>query len=215
MPKAAKGAKEPVTAVDYSFDIFISYAHEENLKYWVQQFFSPELKSGISNHLNRKVAPRIFLDRWEIRSGDEWRKRLGSALSDSIYFIPILTADYFRSRWCRVELDAFLRRERKLGLVGRNGEGGLVFPVQWVKFEVPSRQLSAKQLVDMSQWSVSAPAFKQSHDYLNFQRAVRDFSRRFCDREGYLQKPPVKAPLPIRRQSANVRPPRTMKKPGF
>jgi hypothetical protein len=40
---------------DYTFDIFISYADEENLKFWVQQYFSPELKSGVSNHLKRPV----------------------------------------------------------------------------------------------------------------------------------------------------------------
>ncbi|HEX4959429.1 MAG TPA: right-handed parallel beta-helix repeat-containing protein [Thermoanaerobaculia bacterium] len=67
----------------------------------------------------------IFQDR-EIGWGDEWKSRIDGALDAATFFIPVLTPAFFKSRYCREELETFLERERKLG------RRDLVLPIYYV-----------------------------------------------------------------------------------
>lgn len=55
----------------YSWDIFISYTHTGNVATWVREYFHPELRDWIRNEVGIR-DPRIFVDRFDIRTGDEW-----------------------------------------------------------------------------------------------------------------------------------------------
>lgn len=57
----------------------------------------------------------IFLDVHDIALGQDIRRRIREALNEIILLIPIITPSYFKSPWCREELELFLERGRQLG----------------------------------------------------------------------------------------------------
>ena len=50
----------------------------------------------------------LFQDRVSIRWGDDWERTLTGALDDALFFLPVLTPQFFASDWCRREAEAFL-----------------------------------------------------------------------------------------------------------
>lgn len=68
----------------------------------------------------------IFQDRNDINWGERWRERIKEAIDSISFLIPIITPSYFRSHMCREEFDAFLLRERALGLPR------LILPIYYV-----------------------------------------------------------------------------------
>src|SRR4051812_13855319 len=77
---------------------------------------------ALAHHLQEEYALltgdklRLFLDRDDLRWGDEWREKLDHALAGVTFFIPIVTPRYFASQECRAELLAFESRARNVGL---------------------------------------------------------------------------------------------------
>lgn len=68
----------------------------------------------------------IFQDRNDINWGDQWKERIKGAIDSISFLIPIMTPSYFRSHMCREEFEAFLLRERALGLPR------LILPIYYV-----------------------------------------------------------------------------------
>lgn len=70
----------------------------------------------------------IFVDRNDIRWGDEWRTRIDGALASGTFLISIVTPRYFQSEECSRELNSFARRAEQLGV------SELVLPILYVDF---------------------------------------------------------------------------------
>ncbi|PWV97690.1 cobaltochelatase CobT subunit [Hoeflea marina] len=68
----------------------------------------------------------IFQDRNDIDWGERWRERIKEAIDSISFLIPIITPSYFRSHMCREEFEAFILRERALGLPR------LILPIYYV-----------------------------------------------------------------------------------
>jgi hypothetical protein len=58
----------------------------------------------------------LFLDKDDIKWGDQWRNEIDSSLASVAFFIPVMTPRYFMSPECRRELQFFLRRANELGI---------------------------------------------------------------------------------------------------
>lgn len=58
----------------------------------------------------------LFLDKDDIKWGDQWRKEIDSSLASVAFFIPVMTPRYFMSPECRRELQFFMRRANDLGV---------------------------------------------------------------------------------------------------
>lgn len=94
---------------------FWSYAHEDD-----------KLDGGSILDLAHRVADEynflsgepieIFVDRSSMAWGDNWRERIDSALSQTTFFIPIITPRYFTRPECRRELLEFAGKARSLGV---------------------------------------------------------------------------------------------------
>ncbi len=82
----------------------------------------------------------IFQDRNDIKWGQNWKDRLDGAIDEVTFFIPIITPGFFKSPYCRQELQQFLEREQKLG---RND---LILPVYYVR--TPALNDDAKRAAD-------------------------------------------------------------------
>jgi CheY-like chemotaxis protein len=71
-------------------------------------------------------AFEIFQDIDGIELGEQWQKRLGEALSDASFLIPIITPLFFSSDACRSELAKFINHEKA------SGRDDLILPIYFV-----------------------------------------------------------------------------------
>jgi hypothetical protein len=69
---------------------------------------------------------RLWQDKTAIAHGELWEDRIKTAISESAFFIPIITPTAIRSSHCKFEFDSFLAREKELG------RSNLIFPVLYI-----------------------------------------------------------------------------------
>jgi TIR domain len=58
----------------------------------------------------------IFVDRDDLKWGDDWREQIDSSLASILFFIAVITPRYFSSAQCRRELHEFARGAERLGI---------------------------------------------------------------------------------------------------
>ena len=58
----------------------------------------------------------VFIDRYDLAWGDEWRRRIDEALLGTAFFIPVVTPRYFSRPECRKELLTFAGHASSLGV---------------------------------------------------------------------------------------------------
>ena len=102
---------------------FMSYVHSDD-KYGHLTQFHKRLSDEVRVHTGEKFS--IFQDRKDILWGQNWKERIEESLDVVTFLIPIITPSFFKSQYCRRELQRFLEREKELG---RND---LVLPVYYV-----------------------------------------------------------------------------------
>ncbi len=68
----------------------------------------------------------IFQDHADIKAGQDWKQRIGESLDGAKFLNAVITPSFFRSEFCRYELQRFFEREQRLG---RND---LIFPIYYV-----------------------------------------------------------------------------------
>jgi hypothetical protein len=82
----------------------------------------------------------IFQDNKHIAWGEQWRQRIEESVDAATFLIPMLTPGFFRSQYCRAELERFLEREEQLG------RRDLILPVYYV--DCPVLSDAAKRQTD-------------------------------------------------------------------
>jgi hypothetical protein len=65
----------------------------------------------------------------QIETGASWPNHLAQNLSRSKLLVPILSRDYFQSRWCRLELALMHHREKENNFRTAANPLGLIVPV--------------------------------------------------------------------------------------
>jgi hypothetical protein len=114
-----------IAVSDYEYEIFISYRRmDEDWVRWTRENFAHPLRSLLRPALG---TVRIFIDE-QIETGNSWPAYLARAHTHSRLLIPILSRDYFRSDWCRLELALFFHREELLGFRTATKPDGLTLP---------------------------------------------------------------------------------------
>ena len=93
----------------YEYDVFISYAHADDIpdafgNGWVGQF-QDELRKILPQRLKGEI-PSIFFDRSDIKSNHQLGK-LRAAARNSAVFVAITSPNYAARSWTREELRAF------------------------------------------------------------------------------------------------------------
>ena len=92
-----------------TYDIFISYASENNSDRWVE-VFKEVLTKELQQLLNRQFSQDfVFLDKNKLRSGQSFPEILEKAADESAMLIPVLSPGYLSSEWCDKEKAAFLK----------------------------------------------------------------------------------------------------------
>ncbi len=90
---------------------FLSYDHLDD-RYGHISRFRERLADEVCIQTGEEFL--IFQDRSDILRGENWQKRIEGSLDDVVFFIPIITPSFFKSKYCRTELKQFLEREKKL-----------------------------------------------------------------------------------------------------
>ena len=157
----------------YTYDVFVSYRHKQPVMDWVKNHFFPLLEQWLPNGLPIEHEPRIFVDWDEIETGSAWPAKLRQALSRSRCILPIWSPDYFRSAWCLAEWKTMMERERLLGLRTEERPDGLIFPVVYFDGEHFPQEARQVQSRDLSKWNTPYPVFRDTADYVEFDRQVQ------------------------------------------
>lgn len=97
------------------FELFISYSRRDDETGWVTG-----LRDFIlADHRRFSSEPmRIFLDRSEIRTMDDWRHRILGALRSSNVLLVCQSPNYYRSAYCRWEFEEYLRMQARVPVGG-------------------------------------------------------------------------------------------------
>ncbi len=110
---------------DYENDIFISYRRSDaDWVRWTRDNFARALASLLRPRLG---SIRVFLDE-SIEDGSSWPTHLARSLSRSRIMVPILSRDYFKSKWCRLELALMCHREHSIDFRTARNQWGLIIP---------------------------------------------------------------------------------------
>jgi TIR domain len=92
------------------YDLFISYASENNRDDWVRMF-KDVLTVELVQLLGRQFSERsVFFDKTELRAGQSFPEALAKGAEGSAVLIPVLSPGYLDSDWCRRERLAFRTR---------------------------------------------------------------------------------------------------------
>ncbi len=102
---------------------FLSYVHTDD-KYGHISIFHQRLSDEVQVHTGEEFP--IFLDRNDIKWGQNWKERIEESVNEVTFLIPIITPSFFNSPACRNELQKFLEREKKLK------REDLILPVYYV-----------------------------------------------------------------------------------
>ena len=92
------------------YDLFISYARENNRNDWVNRFkdaLQQELEELLGRQFSREA---VFFDKTGLRAGQAFPKELEEAAESSALLVPILSPSYLTSEWCNRERLAFFRK---------------------------------------------------------------------------------------------------------
>jgi hypothetical protein len=93
------------------YDLFISYASENNREAWVEQF-EGALGQELGDLLGRQFDPKasIFFDKRDLEVGQNFSERIRVAARDSAILVPVLSPGYLTSGWCNRERTEFFSR---------------------------------------------------------------------------------------------------------
>lgn len=178
------------TTDGYRYDLFLSYRRAGNVELWVQNHLRPVLDECLTDHVGH--PPRIFIDTG-IQTGSRWPASLRHALRRSRILVPVLSAGYFKTPWCRAEWSTFADREKSCG-----GVALLIYPILHSGMRALPAEALERQLADFRQWNFPYPQFRQNQRYLSFHRAIEtvadELAQRCSQAPEWTQNWPVHAP---------------------
>ena len=122
-----------------------------------------------------KANFKLWQDKVAIAHGELWEETIKKGISESVFFVPIITPTAVRSPYCKIEFEAFLARESELH---RNN---LIFPILYIR---------VSELTD-NRWRqdplLAIIGSRQYEDWLDFRHvdpSSTEFARRiekFCE----------------------------------
>jgi methyl-accepting chemotaxis protein len=159
-----------------AWDGFWSYVHADD-----------EAESGRFTRLARDVACQyelltgekinLFLDKFALEWGDQWRKKIDEGLGYVAFFIAVMTPRFFMSAECRRELQSFARMANQLGIKE------LVLPLYYIDVDALSDKESNDDLVSLLrqyQWVDWREIRFEDVDSKPYRKSVAALAQRLC-----------------------------------
>jgi hypothetical protein len=101
----------------YEYDIFISYSHLDNQKYfdqpgWVERF-RLELNMLLAQRIGKTDAVKIWWDNRNLDGSMLFDQSIAKGIQGSAIMLTLTSAAYFKSQYCLKELDAFYNKAKQ------------------------------------------------------------------------------------------------------
>jgi hypothetical protein len=135
--------EDPMSITGRAYDVFISYAHRDGQE--TAEYLDLEL---------RRAGLRTFRDTTDLLVGELMLDRLSRAMSESSYFLMVMTPAYFESGWCRQEVFEYLtskldsRQGAVLPILAKSCEPPpFIRPYKWIDLSRTSVEDCAGQIV--------------------------------------------------------------------
>lgn len=126
--------------MQYEYDIFISYAHIDDMSpFGEEKGWIDLLHERLSVLLAQALGyePRIWRDGHRLQGNDELSGAIGAGVTRSLLLLPVISPRYVQSDWCNREMEAFHAAQAGHGPpVGSPGFRSRVFKV--VKTPLPA-----------------------------------------------------------------------------
>lgn len=96
----------------YDYDIFISYAHLDNMKMpgqqqgWIELFYQ-SLNLKLAQHVGKLDAVKIWWDTNKLNGSKLFDTSIEEAIKKSAIFISLISPGYLKSEYCKKEMDLF------------------------------------------------------------------------------------------------------------
>lgn len=102
----------------YTYDIFISYAHLDNItafhqdRGWIEQFFE-DLRVSLAQRIGKLDAIKIWWDNKKLDGSILFDQSIESGIQHSAILLCLLSPGYMASEYCRKELDLFHKKAQQ------------------------------------------------------------------------------------------------------
>lgn len=129
--RAFKNMKPDITPDNiryYKYDIFVSYAHDDNNTDNQILNLISRIEEDYNTHCGNESlgALKIFRDRDSIVGGEDWEEKIANGLMHSRMMIAVLSPTYFTREYCRFEFKTWCEFERERGLPN------LILPIYYI-----------------------------------------------------------------------------------
>ncbi len=103
------GESDQAAKVPEQWDLFISYARDDNKSGWISAFVDALVGQHATFAGERRL--RVFFDKQSIGGLHDWRLRILEGITHSHVFVAFISPGYFASEWCRREWRTWIDHE--------------------------------------------------------------------------------------------------------
>ena len=121
-------------------DLFISYARRDNSEGWITRFI--EALQEEQRRFTGGREFRVFFDKEDIRSLDDWRHRIQESLAASRLLVAFISPDYFASEWCRREWRTWIDVEIAKHVLSDGAAPVYIVEVPWLASAMSEQQVA-------------------------------------------------------------------------
>lgn len=168
------GNNSSIAIPSSEISVFLSYARRDDEALHFIDPFKKLLTHFVSANTGRDIS--TFVDRNNIEWGDFWQEEIKKSLLGATVFIPVLSANYLKSKNCRDEFNKFSSAASKMGVTE------LILPVLLNRapyiFNVDSKDEIVQGVLEL-QYEVIEEASLTSADSQEWKQTMSKMAKRF------------------------------------
>jgi hypothetical protein len=172
-------------AMDYTYDVFISYRRQRNKSEWLIEHFLPLFEEYLSDSIILTCGRRprkLFFDQTDVNPnlrqfeqrlggidvGANWRLALRNAIKLSCCMLGVWSPGYFLSEWCCVEWNSFARRQQL--------DTRVIVPISVHDGQSFPQAARDMNYLDLSSYMIVGEGFRKSEKYVTFQETLKNLA---------------------------------------
>jgi hypothetical protein len=168
--------------MSYRHHVFVSYCWKarnpnprSDFRRWVCEYFVRILSDKLIANLRDTGKQPVFVDN-QCKTGRDYRDTIAEGHRCSTVLVAVLDAQYFDSKWCRAEWEAFHNRERDASL-----EDGLIYPIRLGDGDHFIQDATRRSPRDLSNYNVLYDWDHPSPGFVRFQEEVQSIAVEIVD----------------------------------
>src|ERR1051325_7648329 len=134
------------------YDFFVSYARKDNVNGWINCFIEQLQEEHRKYSGGREF--RVFFDKTEIRSLDDWRHRIYESVAASRLLVAFISPAYLVSEWCRREWRTWIDVEIAKHVLSDGAAPIYIVEVPWLDKTMTEQQV-AEKIAQLTQKAIS------------------------------------------------------------